>query len=182
MWEGGHFKLEVTFPDGTFTYTQLSRIQRANISRAEYPTKPPKCKDTQISTLPCSRSGLTLAPRQVYTAALPPERLPLRHRLPIDSQRGGRLETRNHNQGHPARNPIATRRAESRFARSGRCLRAVQERQGRIREKDPPHCEGQPGTLSGQVVADIRPNTRPHVRSNEIGPLEKKGRWLARDD
>lgn len=53
LWEGGLFKLEVTFPDGTFvdvftayTPSTLSALS-VHILTAflpEYPTKPPKCR------------------------------------------------------------------------------------------------------------------------------------------
>ena len=60
IWEGGLFKLEVTFPD-------------------EYPTKPPKCTshDTLFPMLLTHLDDDSLMlPRQIRTPALPPERLP----------------------------------------------------------------------------------------------------------
>ncbi len=40
LWEGGLFKLNVTFPDGEYTSCDPgTKLTQA----AEYPTKPPKC-------------------------------------------------------------------------------------------------------------------------------------------
>jgi ubiquitin-conjugating enzyme E2 I len=54
LWEGGLFKLEVHFPDGTYTSSHLppkssSGVlckRHANEDNTEYPTKPPKCRFT----------------------------------------------------------------------------------------------------------------------------------------
>jgi ubiquitin-conjugating enzyme E2 I len=40
LWEGGLFKMNVTFPDGTFDSISATIISNVII---EYPTKPPKC-------------------------------------------------------------------------------------------------------------------------------------------
>jgi ubiquitin-conjugating enzyme E2 I len=47
IWEGGLFKLEVTFPDGMSPRPLILSAfspHLANESELEYPTKPPKCK------------------------------------------------------------------------------------------------------------------------------------------
>ncbi|KAF9738611.1 SUMO-conjugating enzyme ubc9 [Paraphaeosphaeria minitans] len=50
IWEGGLFKLEVTFPEGTYppqkTPLASSSQPRLTSEATEYPTKPPKCKFT----------------------------------------------------------------------------------------------------------------------------------------
>lgn len=47
MWEGGLFKLEVQFPDGTSPiHSPHSLNTQADPCDTEYPTKPPKCKFT----------------------------------------------------------------------------------------------------------------------------------------
>lgn len=43
MWEGGLFKLEVTFPDGMRMASPVSKAPANNSTLVEYPTKPPKC-------------------------------------------------------------------------------------------------------------------------------------------
>lgn len=48
MWEGGLFKLEFTFPEGTRFRFNLAVPPYLLTPRAEYPTKPPKCKRAPI--------------------------------------------------------------------------------------------------------------------------------------
>lgn len=57
---------------------------------------------------------------QIHPTSLPPQRLPLRHRLPQHPQRRRRLETRHHHQRDPPRNPIPPRRSQPRESRAGR--------------------------------------------------------------
>jgi hypothetical protein len=83
IWEGGLFKLTLTFPD-------------------EYPTKPPKCWsnltcELEIEELTCSR--------QICPPAIPSKRLPIRDRLPFDLKRGGGVETSNYHQTNPLGHP-----------------------------------------------------------------------------
>ncbi|UKZ62138.1 uncharacterized protein TrAtP1_003398 [Trichoderma atroviride] len=66
----------------------------------EYPTKPPKCK--------------------FVPPAVPPQRLSLRHRLPVDSQRGRGVEASNHGQADSARHPRPPQRSQPRIARASR--------------------------------------------------------------
>lgn len=76
IWEGGLFKLTLSFPD-------------------EYPTKPPKCK-----AHPSHMRKKTVSPasRQIRPPSFPPQRLSVRHRLPFDPERGRRMEAGNHHQ------------------------------------------------------------------------------------
>lgn len=122
LWEGGLFKLEVTFPD-------------------EYPTKPPKC----TSCSPCSAAAqlwlgfrcpdILTHRRQIRASAIPPQRVPLWHRLPVDPERRRGMEASHHNQGDLARHSIIARRAEPRVTRPGRRFQLVQEGPRCIREE-----------------------------------------------
>lgn len=99
IWEGGLFKLEVTFPDGRLDFL-LTSMRTAQL--------------TEIRRVPDEASQM-----QIHPAALPSKRIPLRHRLPIYSERRRRLEASNHPQGDSAGYPVATRRAKSGVTRSG---------------------------------------------------------------
>ena len=134
-WEGGLFKLEVTFPEGAFSQLPSSPSLMFVCLLA----------NNRIQSTPRSRRNVVPTPRhlqlaypnltkrrQIHAPALPPERLPLRHRLPIYPERGGRLEARYHHQRDPPWNPVLARRAEPRVPRTSRCLQPVQERQGRV--------------------------------------------------
>lgn len=59
-WEGGIYKLRMYFPE-------------------EYPSKPPKCR----SRAPARRDSRTDTRRQVHAPTVPPERIPVGHRVPV---------------------------------------------------------------------------------------------------
>lgn len=89
IWEGGLFKLTLTFPD-------------------EYPTKPPKCEAILRASMQPPSDML----RQIRPPVISPQRLSLGHRLFVNPERGGRLETGDHNQADPPGNPGLAKRPQ----------------------------------------------------------------------
>jgi ubiquitin-conjugating enzyme E2 I len=51
IWEGGIFKMTMTFPDGEFGEADAREVVFADDlpRHAEYPTKPPKCRSPKFS-------------------------------------------------------------------------------------------------------------------------------------
>ena len=85
--------------------------------------------------------------RQIRTPAIPPKRLPIRHRLPVHPKRGRRLEARDKHQGDPSRHPITSRRAQPRVPSASRRIQPVQERQGCVRAKGQADRQGKPSAV-----------------------------------
>lgn len=87
VWEGGLFKLDVIFPDGTYLF--IFDEQTSLTIYVEYPTKPPKC--TWNTSLKDSKSCSNVR-RQIHPASISSKCLSIRHRLLINIERGRRLE------------------------------------------------------------------------------------------
>ena len=162
IWEGGLFKLEVTFPDGEYRPSSLQSTNQSASSHHSY-LPHPFCPSLYLSAfrpyLPANaptRIPHQAPEMQIHPAALSPQRLPLGHRLPLHPQRRRRLEARHHHQGDPARHPIAARRAEPGVPRPGRRLQPVQEGPPGLREEGEEHCQGESCAVSRHVRMRIR--------------------------
>lgn len=110
LWEGGIFKLDVIFPDGECCAFPTADDPLTEMLCLEYPTKPPKCMSPPLYLdLTLLRSGLRLTwmilCRQIHASAFPPQCLSLGDRVSVDLERGGSMETGDHDQANSSRHP-----------------------------------------------------------------------------
>jgi hypothetical protein len=132
-----------------------------------------------LPDLSCSSStkaDISRLPRQICTPAVPPKRIPVRHRLLVDPQRRRRLETRYHYQGDPPRYPVSSRRTEPRFAGASGRVQPVQEGSRSVRKEGQEHSEGKSGTI-GYEAPGTKLMLSFEVRFSGM-PCEGRFRWL----
>ncbi|KAI5284876.1 hypothetical protein KEM55_000876, partial [Ascosphaera atra] len=79
----------------------------------------------------------------LHPSPFPPQRLPLRHRLPLHPERGRRLETRHHHQADPARHTRPPGRAQPQFPGPERRIQSLQEGPRGLREESAPDRQGE---------------------------------------
>ncbi|RUP46752.1 hypothetical protein BC936DRAFT_146567 [Jimgerdemannia flammicorona] len=84
---------------------------------------------------------------QVHPASFPPERLPLRHRVPLHPERGRRLEASDHDQADPHRYPGPAQRSQPRLTRAIGGIHAIQKGQGSLREEGATSGKGERATV-----------------------------------
>jgi hypothetical protein len=88
--------------------------------------------------------------RQIRPSPLSPQRLPLRHGLLVNFERGGGLEASDYDQANSSRRPRSPRRPQPRFSSPSRCIQFIQEGPSGIREQGQADCSGEPSSLGGR--------------------------------
>lgn len=139
MWEGGLFKLDVTFPDGMLVPCGWFEMRCRRDYRCrrganlvlfswsiEYPTKPPKCTFS-VSLTFCIYRGLWFLTRirQVHTSAFSSQRLSFRYRVSLDLERRRSLETRDYHKADSSGHSGSARRPQPRIPGPGRRVQSL---------------------------------------------------------